>query len=186
MKQPVLSAFFEGSQLSLYIFYIFSSSEKTAISFLVSPNHWTMGGSASSQATKDGDIENKDEMNFGLVNMSSDSSGTWNLVEIVTCIFVALGLLYLLSFWCQKHRQKRLARLTSALQTSGFQGVSVQPDVARIPVFQEMQPREPSISAVQPPPAYHVAKAMPGPVYPAVGGKSPEEQLGASMMAKYS
>ena len=145
-----------------------------------------MGGSASSQATKDGDIENKDEMNFGLVNMSSDSSGTWNLVEIVTCIFVAVGLLCLLSFWCQKRRQKRLARLTSALQTSAFQGVSVQPDVARIPVFQEMQPRQPSISTVQPPPAYHVAKAMPSPVYPAVGGKSPEEQLGASMMAKYS
>ena len=66
-----------------------------------------MGGSASSQATKDGDIENKDEMNFGLVNMSSDSSGTWNLVEIVTCIFVALGLLYLLSFWCQKRRAQK-------------------------------------------------------------------------------
>ena len=140
-----------------------------------------MGGSASSQSTKDGDIENKDEMNFGLVNMSSDSSGTWNLVEIVTCIFVALGLLYLLSFWCQKRRAKRLARLTSALQTSAFQGVSVQPDMARLPVFSQ-----PSISTVQPPPAYHVAKAMPSPVYPAVGGKSPEEQLGASMMAKYS
>ena len=140
-----------------------------------------MGGSASSQATKDGDIENKKENNFGLVNVSSDSSGTWNLVEIVTCIFVALGLLYLLSFWCQKRRAKRLARLTSALQTSGFQGVAVQPDVARIPVvqpvYQEMQPRQPSISAVQPPPAYHVAKTMP---------KTPEEQLGASMMAKYS
>ena len=51
-----------------------------------------MGGSSSAQATKDGDIENNDEMSFGLVNMSSDSSGTWNLVEIVTCIFVALGL----------------------------------------------------------------------------------------------
>ena len=107
-----------------------------------------MGGSSSAQATKDGDIENKDEMNFGLVNMSSDSSGTWNLVEIVTCIFVALGLLYLLSFWCQKRRAKRLSRVTSALQTSGFQGVAVQPDVARIPVFQEMQPQQPSISAV--------------------------------------
>ena len=142
--------------------------------------HWTMGGSASSQATKDGDIENKKENNFGLVNVSSDSSGTWNLVEIVTCIFVALGLLYLLSFWCQKRRAKRLARLTSALQTNGFQGVAVQPDVARMPViqpvYQEMQPRQPSI-AVQPPPAYHVAKTMP---------KTPEEQLGASMMAKYS
>ena len=96
-------------------------------------NHWlTMGGSASSQATKDADIENKDKMNFGLVNMSSDSSGTWNLVEIVTFIFVALGLLYLLSFWCQKRRAKRFARLTSALQTSAFQGVSVQPDIARL------------------------------------------------------
>ena len=142
-----------------------------------------MGGSASSQATKDGDIENRKENNFGLVNVSSDSSGTWNLVEIVTCIFVALGLLYLLSFWCQKRRAKRLARLTSALQTNGFQGVAVQPDVARMPViqpvYQEMQPRQPSI-AVQPPPAYHVAKTMP--TIP----KTPEEQLGASMMAKYS
>ena len=148
---------------------------------MVSPfYHWTMGGSASSQSTKDGDIENRKENNFGLVNLSSESSGTWNLVEIVTCIFAALGLLYLLSFWCQKRRAKRLARLTSALQTSGFQGVAVQPDVARMPViqpvYQEMQPRQPSI-AVQPPPAYHVAKTMP---------KSPEEQLGSSMMAKYS
>ena len=38
-----------------------------------------MGGSASSQSTKDGDIENKKENNFGLVNVSSASSGTWNL-----------------------------------------------------------------------------------------------------------
>ena len=134
-----------------------------------------MGGSASSQSTKDGDIENKKENNFGLVNVSSASSGTWNIVEIVTCLFVALGLLYLLSFWCQKRRAKRLARLTSALQTNGFQGVAVQPDVARIPViqpvYQEMHPRRPSI-AVQPPPAY-----------PTV---SKEERLGAAMMEKYT
>ena len=56
-----------------------------------------MGGSASSQATKDGDIKNKDEMNFGLVNMSSESSVSWNLVDIITFIFVAFCLLYLLS-----------------------------------------------------------------------------------------
>ena len=117
-------------------------------------------------------------MNFGLVNMSSESSASWNLVEIITFIFVALCLLYLLSYWCSKRRQKRLARLTSALQS-----VTVQPDVARLPVF-EMQQRHPSLS--QPPPAYHVAKAMAGPVYPAVTPKSPAEELGASMMAKYT
>ena len=176
MKQPVLSAFFEGSQLSLYIFFIFFLHlKKTAISFWFHLYHWTMGGSASSQSTKDGDIENKKENNFGLVNVSSASSGTWNLVEIVTCIFVALGLLYLLSFWCQKRKAKRLARLTSALQANGFQGVAVQPDVARIPViqpaYQEMHPRRPSI-VVQPPPAY-----------PTV---SKEERLGAAMMEKYT
>ena len=170
-----------NSHSTFFIFFYSSEKRKTAIFLNFTPSfHWTMGGSASSQSTKDGDIENKKENNFGLVNLSSESSGTWNLVEIVTCIFAALGLLYLLSFWCQKRRAKRLARLTSALQSSGLQGVAVQPDVARIPViqpaYQELQPRQPSI-AVQPPPSYHVAKSLP---------KSPEEQLGSSMMAKYS
>ena len=138
-----------------------------------------MGGSASSQATDDGDIRNKDEMNFGLVNMSSESSTSWNLVEIITCLFVAVCLLYLLSYWCQKRRQKKLARLANALQN-----VTVQPDVARMPVFHEMQLRHPTTS--QPPPAYHVAKAMASPVYPAVSAKSPAEELGAQLMSKYT
>ena len=138
-----------------------------------------MGGSASSQATDDGDIRNKDKMNFGLVNMSSESSASWNLVEIITCIFVAFCLLYLLSYWCSKWRQKKLARLTSALQS-----VTVQPDVARVPAFHEMQQRHPTTS--QPPPAYHVAKAMASPVYPDVTPKSQAEQLGAQLMAKYT
>ena len=137
-----------------------------------------MGGSASSQATKDGDIKNKDEMNFGLVNMSSESSASWNLVQVITFIFVAFCLLYLLSYWCAKRRQKKLARLTSALQS-----VTVQPDVARVPVF-EMQQRHPTAS--HPPPAYHVAKAMASPVYPDVTPKSQAEQLGAQLMAKYT
>ena len=138
-----------------------------------------MGGSASSQATKDGDIENKDEMNFGLVNMSSETSGSWNLVELITFIFVGFCVLYLLSYWCAKRRQKKLARLTSALQN-----VTVQPpDVARVPVF-EMQNRHPTAS--HPPPAYHVAKAMASPVYPDVTPKSQAEQLGAQLMAKYT
>ena len=136
-----------------------------------------MGGSASSQATDDGDIRNKDEMTFGLVNMSSESSASWNLVEIITFIFVAFCLLYLLSYWCSKRRQKRLARLTSALQS-----VTVQPDVARMPIF-EMQQRHPTS---QPPPAYHVAKAMASPVYPEVTPKSQAEQLGAQLMSKYT
>ena len=132
-----------------------------------------MGGSASSQSTKDGDIENKKENNFGLVNVSSANSGTWNIIEIATCVFVVLGLLYLLSFWCKKRRDRRLARLTSALQANGLQGVAVH--AARVPVIQpayhEMHPRQPSI-AVQPPPAY-----------PTV---SKEERLGAAMMEKYT
>ena len=176
----------EGLSLhsTFFVFFYSSSEKRKNCDIYFHPFYnWTMGGSASSQSTKDGDIENKKENNFGLVNVSSDSSGTWNLVEIVTCIFVALGLLYLLSFWCQKRRAKRLAKLTSALQTNGFQGVAVQPDVARIPViqpvYQEMQHRQPSI-AVQPPPSYNMAKTMP------TLTKSQEEQLGASMMAKYS
>ena len=137
-----------------------------------------MGGSASSQATDDGDIRNKDEMNFGLVNMSSESSTSWNLVEIMTCLFVAVCLLYLLSYWCQKRRQKILARLANALQN-----VTVQPDVVCMPVF-EMQQRH---SASQPPPpAYHVAKTMASPVYPTLSGKSPAEELGAQLMSKYT
>ena len=168
----------EGLNLhsTFFVFFILHLKKENCDIFYFHPfYHWTMGGSASSQSTKDGDIENKKENNFGLVNVSSASSGTWNIIEIVTCLFVALGLLYLLSFWCQKRRAKRLARLTSALQTNGFQGVAVQPDVARIPViqpvYQEMHPRRPSI-AVQPPPAY-----------PTV---SKEERLGAAMMEKYT
>ena len=167
----------EGLSLHSTFFGIFYlKKEKTAISlFFTTFYHWTMGGSASSQSTKDGDIENKKENNFGLVNVSSANSGTWNIIEIATCVFVVLGLLYLLSFWCKKRRDRRLARLTSALQANGLQGVAVQPDVARIPViqpaYQEMHPRRPSI-AVQPPPAY-----------PTV---SKEERLGAAMMEKYT
>ena len=167
----------EGLSLHSSFFGIFLSEKRKNCDIIIFTTfyHWTMGGSASSQSTKDGDIENKKENNFGLVNVSSASSGTWNIIEIVTCLFVALGLLYLLSFWCQKRRAKRLARLTSALQANGLQGVAVQPDVARIPViqpaYQEMHPRRPSI-AVQPPPAY-----------PTV---SKEERLGAAMMEKYT
>ena len=168
----------EGLSLHSTFFGIFFylKKEKTAISLSFTTfYHWTMGGSASSQSTKDGDIENKKENNFGLVNVSSANSGTWNIIEIATCVFVVLGLLYLLSFWCKKRRDRRLARLTSALQANGLQGVAVQPDVARIPVIQpayhEMHPRRPSI-AVQPPPAY-----------PTI---SKEERLGAAMMEKYT
>ena len=46
-----------------------------------------------------------------------------------------------------------------------------------------MQQRHPTS---QPPPAYHVAKAMASPVYPAVSGKSPAEELGAQLMSKYT
>ena len=94
-----------------------------------------MGGFASSQANDEGDIRNKDEMNFGLVNMSSESSTSWNLVEIITCLFVAVCLLYLLSYWCQKRRQKKLARLANALQN-----VTIQPDAARLPAYSASQP----------------------------------------------
>ena len=99
-------------------------------------------------------------------------------MEIITFIFVAFCLLYLLSYWCQKRRQKKLARLTSALQN-----VTVQPDVARVPVFEMQQPHP---TASNPPPAYHVAKAMASPVYPDVTPKSQAEQLGAKLMAKYT
>ena len=84
----------------------------------------------------------------------------------------------MLSYWCAKQRQKKLARLTSALQS-----VTVQPDVARVPVF-EMQQRHPTAS--HPPPAFHVAKAVASLVYPAVTPKSPAEELGAQLMSKYT
>ena len=57
-----------------------------------------MGGTASSQATDSGDIKSTDAMNFGLVNLSSESSTSWNIVEIITCLFVAVCLLYLASY----------------------------------------------------------------------------------------
>ena len=136
-----------------------------------------MGGSASSQATKDGDIKNKDEMNFGLVNMSRETFGSWNLVELITFIFVGFCVLYLLSYWCAKRRQKKLARLAHALQN-----VRIEPDVARLPMF-EMQQRQSASQPVQPPlPAYPAAS----PVYPTLSTKPPAEELGAALMSRYT
>ena len=136
-----------------------------------------MGGTASSQATDDGNIRTSDQTNFGLVNMSSESGNSWNLVEIITCLFVAILLLYLFSYWCQKRRQKKLARLAHALQN-----VRIEPDVARLPMFEMQQRQSASQPAQPPPPAYPAAS----PVYPTLDTKPPAEALGAELMSRYT
>ena len=140
-----------------------------------------MGGTASSQATDSGDIKSTDAMNFGLVNLSSESSTSWNIVEIITCLFVAVCLLYLASYWCQKRRAKKLARLAQALQT-----VTAQPDAARLPVYSA---RQPSVQSPPPaPPAYleMQQRSVANPVHPTVSSKSSAEELGAQLMSRYT
>ena len=129
-----------------------------------------MGGSASSKSTDDGEIRNTDQTNLGLINLTSESGESWNLVEIVTCICVTILLLYLLSWYCQKRRQKKLAQITHALRL-----VRIEPDVARFPIF-ELRQRLPANSIAQPPPP---------PAYPSLD-KTPAEQIGSAVMSRYA
>ena len=130
-----------------------------------------MGGSASSQAATDGgELKNTDQTNLGLINLTSESAASLNLVEIVTRAFVAILVLYLLSWWCQKRKQRKLEQIRHALAS-----VRIEPDMARCPVFEGPQ-RVPTNSALSQPPQ---------PFYPGLD-KSAAEQIGAAVMSRYT
>ena len=91
-----------------------------------------MGGTASSQlATGEAEVKNQDQTNLGLINLSSDSSGSLNLIEIAPCVFVAILCLYLLSWWCHKRRARKIQQIRDALAS-----VRVDPVMSRCPVFE--------------------------------------------------
>ena len=129
-----------------------------------------MGGSASSQtAAADGEIKNTDQKNFGLINLSSESDTNLNLVEIATCAGVAIVVLYLLSWICQRRKQRKLEQITNALRS-----VRVDPEMARCPIFVDPQRAQNNSTPAQPPPAY--------PTF----DKTPAEQIGAAVMSRYA
>ena len=127
-----------------------------------------MGGSASSQ-TADGKIKNSDQKNFGLVNLLSEGDTNLNLVEIATCAGVAIVVLYLLSWICQRRKQRKLEQITNALRS-----VRVDPEMARCPIFVDPQRAQNNSPPAQPPPAY--------PTF----DKTPAEQIGATVMSRYA
>ena len=125
-----------------------------------------MGGSASSQAATDrGDLKNTDQTNLGLINLTSESDAILNLVEIVTCACVAILVLYLRSWYCQKRKQRKLEQIRHALRS-----VRIEPGMVRCPLFEGPQ-RVPTNSVPSQPP----------PVYPGLD-KSAAEQIGAAVM----
>ena len=129
-----------------------------------------MGGSASSQtAAADGEIKNTDQKNFGLINLSSESDTNLNLVEIATCAGMAIVVLYLLSWYCQRRKQRKLEQITHALRS-----VRVEPEMAQCPIF---DPRHAPNNGAP-------AQPLP-PAYPSFD-KTPAEQIGAAVMSRYA
>ena len=130
-----------------------------------------MGGSVSSQtAGPDGKIKNTDLKNFGLINLSSESDTNLNLVEIATRAGVAIVVLYLLSWYCQRRKQRKLEQITHALRS-----VRVEPEMGRCPIFAPERAPTNSVLARPPPP----------PAYPSFA-KTPAEEIGAAVMSPYA
>ena len=128
-----------------------------------------MGGTAISQvATCEDGIKNQDQTNLGLINLSSESSGSLNLIEIATCVFVAILCLYLLSWWCQKRRARKMQQIRDALAT-----VRVDPVMSRCPVFEPLHQRTITNQPAQPP------------MYPGLPKKTTAQLLGAMVMSRY-
>ena len=78
-----------------------------------------------------GELKNQDQTNLGLINLTSDSSESLNLVEIITCVFAAILVFYLLSWWCQKRKAKKMQAIRHTLAS-----VRIEPDMARCPVLE--------------------------------------------------
>ena len=132
-----------------------------------------MGGTASSQSTgQDGKIENTEERNFGLINVSAENSNLSSWIEVATCAGVIMVILYIVAYLCQKRQRKKRARFHAALQS-----VRVQPEAARIPMFPiERAPVSSAVSSL--PPDYQQA------AYPTLA-KTSAEMKGAEIMNRY-
>ena len=131
-----------------------------------------MGGSASSQSTHNGDIDNcsNEQSNYGLINVASKSlNSSFNLLEIVTFILVGLEALYFLWLWCKRRRRKKLESIRTTLQELQVvdHNPQIHPHAARIPVIQ---------SAPAQPPLYPSGLDM----------KSPQEIQGSKIMSQYN
>ena len=135
-----------------------------------------MGGSASSQsASADGMIRNTDQRNIGLVNVSGEGSTLEAWLEIASCGGIVIIILYIIVFLCHKRRQKRLARFHAALR-----GITVNPDVSRVPVFQSSAPIAPTPQPPPAPPAYPT-------IQPDIFAKtSAAEAIGSKIMSQYA
>ena len=129
-----------------------------------------MGGSASSEATTGTEgIRKQKQSNIGLLTMSSEggmeSGGSFNIIEIATCTLAVVISLYLLRWCCMKRQARKMERIRDALRS-----LYVEPNVARLPVFQTPPPPPP-------PPAHHL------PAY--LGLPKSSERIGAEIMAQY-
>ena len=129
-----------------------------------------MGGSASSQVASGTEgIKTQDQTNIGLLTLSSESSGSLNLIDIATCSLVAVLCLYLLNWWCMMRLARKMQQIRAALQS-----VQIDPVVSRCPVF-------------EPPAARPVATTQTTQplMYPGLPKKSSAELLGAEVMSRY-
>ena len=104
-----------------------------------------------------------------LINVSAENSNLSSWLEVATCAGVIIVILYIALYLCQKRQQRKRARFHAALQS-----VRVQPEIARIPMF-ERAPVSPAVSS--PPPDYQAA-------YPNLA-KSSAEAKGAEIMNRY-
>ena len=94
-----------------------------------------MSGSASSHLAMDeASLKNQNQTNLGLINLTSDTSGSFNLIEIATCLFVAISGFYLLSWWCQQRKTRKMQEIRHTLAS-----VRVDPEMSRCPVFEPTQ-----------------------------------------------
>ena len=129
-----------------------------------------MGGSASPQSTgEDGQIRNTDQWNIGLVNVSGEGSNLESWLEIATCAGIIIIILYIFGYLCQKRRQKRMAQLHAVLR-----GIQINPEAARVPIFQSSAP------TAQPPPAYPTLQPQ------EVFAKTSAEIRGSQIMSQYA
>ena len=107
-----------------------------------------MGSSTSTQADSIDTHEKKTEnANYGLFNISDESSGGINWIEIVTLVMVCLAAFIFIKAFCEKRRKKRLNEMHQHL--AGIipdHPLGVPPPAARA-----IQPAAPAVS---PPPLY--------------------------------
>ena len=122
-----------------------------------------MGGSASSQSTNEGDIDNRSnrQSNYGLINVAGN-------------LYFRSGRL-----WCKRRRRKKLQSIRITIQEQQVMDhVQVQPHATRIPVISSA-PEAVRSPAIQP--------AVQPPLYPGLDIiKSPQEILGGKIRSQYS